>query len=165
MIRRAFIVLLIVFITLVAPIEYAGVNDKPLYPLAVVSGVSMEPILHTGDVVFLKKVKVSQINVGDVIVYKWIGGKYVIHRVVFIYKFKGTVCFVTWGDDRRTNPVPDPGYPSECGYVKVKDPITGRAVIASGIPSYYVIGEVIHIGKYIIKIPYIGSLAIALRRG
>jgi len=164
---KALIIGLIVIGLFVIPIVNADLSGKDghgYYPMAVVSGVSMEPILHSGDVVFIEKVNPSQVHVGDVIVYKWIGKKYVIHRVAKIYKFDNRLCFVTWGDDRKTNPFPDPGYPSECGYVKVKDPITKRYVIASGVPSYEILGKVVSFKGYIIKIPYIGSLAIVLRK-
>lgn len=163
------LVVLMVLIGLVAPFIFvnaglSGTSTHRYYPMAVVSGVSMEPILHSGDVVFIMKVNASQIQVGNIVVYKWIGGKFVIHRVAKKYKFGNTLCFVTWGDDRKTNPVPDPGYPPECGYVKVRDPITRSYVIASGVPYYDIIGKVVMFKGYIIKIPYIGSLAIALRR-
>jgi signal peptidase len=163
LLRDFILVLILLMIVASLPAALRKLEDAPSYPLAVVSGVSMEPLLHSGDVVFIEKVNPSNVKVGDIIVYKWVNGKYIIHRVVKVYEFNGKLCFVTWGDDRRTNPIPDPGYPSICGYIKVEDPLSGSTLIASGIPSSEVIGKVVQIGNYIFKIPYIGTLALVIK--
>lgn len=140
---------------------------KPLLGIpslfAVVEGRSMEPILHTGDLVLILPRKPENIHVGDVVVYKKNVG-YVIHRVVYIYKHGDRYCYVTWGDNRETNRFPDFGDPSQCGTVAFADPYTGKWVTASGIPYSRVVGVVISIDGHVFKIPYIGSLTLALKR-
>jgi len=109
--------------------------------IAVVSGTSMEPILSTGDVVFILPVKSpSEIRVGDVIVYKSQSGRYIIHRVISIVSVGGRAYFVTKGDN---NPVPDSfgyGYP--------------------GVPFENVVGKVVSIGGGVLKIPYVGIISL-----
>ncbi len=115
--------------------------------IAIVDGRSMEPLLHTGDVVFLEKKPVDQIRVGDIVVYKSFNGRYIIHRVIKIFRVNNNYCFIVKGDN---NPIPDPGFPS-CNSV--------------GIPSKVIIGVVIQYDNTTIKIPYIGGFSVALRGG
>lgn len=79
---------------------------------------SMEPSLHYGDLVIIKKVPWYEIGVGDVIVfdaYNWYfeAGENppsmpVIHRVYNVSFRDGQLYYYTWGDNRLTNPEPDP---------------------------------------------------------
>ncbi len=103
---------------------FLGVDN----PIATVNGPSMEPTFHDGDLVILAGVRPEDIKVGDVIVYSasWAGGEDVIHRVVSIEERGGTYLFRVQGDNRETNPVPDPGYVTP-------DEIRGK-VIVGGIP-------------------------------
>ncbi len=127
----------------------------------VVDGRSMLPTLQSGDLVFVVRVPPTQIEVGDVIVYRFTGNFYgyylgnvlIIHRVIYIYYHNGTLCFVTKGDN---NALPDPGYPQYCGYVEV------NGTMVSGVPYSLVLGEVVG-GERPIAIPYIGSLSLELR--
>lgn len=124
----------------------------------VVDGISMLPTLQSGDVVFIVHVNPTDINVGDVIVYRFTGNFYgiylsnalIIHRVIYKYYYNGVLCFVTKGDN---NPLPDPGYPSLCGTVDAN----GTEV--SGIPYYYVYGVVVG-GSQPLVIPYVGGLSL-----
>ena len=123
---------------------------------AVVEGVSMEPLFHTGDLVVLVKKSPEEIEVGDIVVYKS-GGKYVIHRVVYKYVGpSGDVCFVTKGDN---NLLPDLGDPLRCG---------SRAVpgigYASGIPYDRVVGVVAEVEGKPLKIPYVGAVRLLARK-
>jgi len=152
------ILLLIVSIPAWAPLVL-GVKQ----PLAIVDGRSMEPTLHTGDLVILHKVPPGDIHVGDIIIYRSTGGRYVIHRVVKVYKNNGEECYVTWGDNRYTNPIPDAGFPVSCPPTTVRDPVTGRALRATGIPYSAVIGKVISVSGITIKIPYIGGLSLIFK--
>ncbi len=105
--------------------------------LAVVEGISMEPLLQTGDVVFVVKTSPSQIKVGDVIVYHRYGGGFIIHRVIEIRRISPTttgLVFITKGDN---NPYPDPP-----------------------VPASQVVGKVVSIGHLVIKIPALGVISL-----
>ncbi|MCE4629118.1 MAG: S26 family signal peptidase, partial [Desulfurococcales archaeon] len=54
------LIVVLLFILIVA----SGVRS-----MAIVEGQSMEPLFHTGDVVFLKKKGPGEIKVGDIVVY------------------------------------------------------------------------------------------------
>ncbi|GAB6147866.1 signal peptidase I [Stetteria hydrogenophila] len=129
---------------------------------AVVQGQSMEPILHSGDLVFIIPKKPEDIRVGDIVVYRTYGA-YVIHRVVYVYKDGGSYCFVTWGDNRETNKVPDFGDPARCRPVVFTDPYTGERVEASGVPYSSIVGVAVAVRGYVVKLPYIGSVTLVLR--
>ena len=115
---------------------------------AAVEGRSMEPLLHTGDLVVL--VKRSSIDVGDIVVYSS-GSKYVIHRVVGKYEVNGYYCYVVKGDN---NLIPDMGDPRRC-------PPSLYGV--SGIPEDSVIGVVLTVRGNPVKIPYVGSITLLVR--
>ncbi len=63
--------------------------------LTVLSG-SMEPTYHVGAVVFVKKVPVNEVKVGDAITFKLGNGMVATHRVVSVDEAKQE--FVTKGD-------------------------------------------------------------------
>lgn len=72
-----------------------------------VDGVSMLPTLEQGDLVVIQPVTMSQIQIGNIIVYGppcSTSGDSVIHRVVAGNSTRG---FYTQGDDRKTNPGTD----------------------------------------------------------
>ncbi|MCE4609476.1 MAG: signal peptidase I [Desulfurococcales archaeon] len=112
--------------------------------LAIVEGISMEPLLHTGDVVLIKKEAPDQINVGDIVVYSS-GTKYIIHRVIEIRQIDGKYCYVVKGDN---NPMPDPGFP-ECHGL--------------GIPYDAIVGVVQEVDGSPVKIPYVGGLSLMVK--
>ena len=116
--------------------------------MAIVEGRSMEPLFHTGDVVFLRSKTEDQIKVGDIVVYQ-MNGKYIIHRVVDIYKAGNITCYIVKGDN---NPIPDPGNPS-CPFING----------LRGIPFSSVKGVVVTIEDTPIKIPYLGGVTLLLR--
>lgn len=127
----------------------------------VVVGRSMWPLLRTGDVVVVEAASRVNITVGDIVVYRFSGdfyGQYIqdeliIHKVIYIYYHNGTECVVTKGIN---NPVPDPGYPQVCGYVKL------NGTYVSGVP----VSDVEWVaagGPRPVVIPYVGYIVIALR--
>jgi signal peptidase len=128
------------FIVLLIAINIISFVSGQSY-IAVVSGSSMEPILSTGDVVFISPVRSpSEIGLGDVIVYKSQGGRYIIHRVINIISIGGKTYFITKGDN---NPIPDTfgyGYP--------------------GVPFENIVGKVVSISGGVVKIPYIGIISL-----
>jgi signal peptidase I, archaeal type len=115
---------------------------------AAVEGRSMEPLLHTGDLVVL--VKRGDIDVGDIVVYSY-GSKYVIHRVVGKYEVNGYYCYIVKGDN---NVIPDTGDPRRC-------PPSPYGV--SGIPEDSIVGVVLTVRGSPVKIPYIGSITLLVR--
>jgi len=121
---------------------------------AIVEGRSMEPLFHTGDMVALVPVDEGGVAPGDIVVYEK-GGRFIIHRVIYVYVSEGgEVCLVTKGDN---NPVPDAGFPSVCGVVMVE----GYGPQA-GVPLSAVKGKVLEVAGVPVKIPYIGGVRLAL---
>jgi len=104
---------------------------------AVVEGKSMEPILQTGDLVFIVKVPPNSLNVGDVIVYKRPTGEFVIHRIIKILRIGKVIAVVPKGDN---NMLPD-----------------------GEIPITWIVGKVIELDGAVIKIPGLGYLTLCLR--
>ncbi len=161
--RLVVIVVLLLSFSLSQQLAVAGNGGQGSFEhLAVVRGHSMEPLLHTGDIVLLEKKDPADIAVGDIVVYRW-GSTYVIHRVAYVYRYAGRWCYVVWGDNRLTNPIPDPGDPLICGSVAFRDPVSGALVEASGIPYSWVIGVVVSFHGMTLKIPYLGGLALLVR--
>ena len=112
--------------------------------IAVVEGRSMEPTMHTGDLVFLRSEPPEKIKPGDVVVYKT-DSRYIIHRVINVYVYKGNYCYIVKGDN---NPVPDPGFPA-CG--------------SRGIPYDAIIGVVYSVDDSVVKIPYLGGISVVIK--
>lgn len=73
---------------------------------AITTGVSMEPMMQTGDLVVVRDVSASEVEVGDVIRWRGSGG-YVLHRVIEIREEGGQRVFITQGDniDKPDEPV------------------------------------------------------------
>lgn len=158
--RAPILLLLVVALAASSGLLIVGAGAPVGTHMAVVKGRSMEPILHTGDIVFLRHPPPDGIRVGDVVVYSR-GGGFVIHRVVKIYKHGNTWCYVVWGDNRRTNPVPDPGDPLYCGSITLN--IDGLSYVASGIPYSRVVGVVVTVRGSILKVPYLGGLSLLVK--
>jgi len=106
--------------------------------LAVVEGQSMEPLLQTGDIVIVYKVDEGDLRLGDIVVYKKSDGSLIIHRIIDIYETSSAIVIITKGDN---NAFPDP-------------PITADQVI----------GKVLSINGYVVKIPMLGYLSLIIRR-
>jgi signal peptidase len=68
---------------------------------AVVTGVSMEPTMHTGDLVILRPVDTDDLKVGDVVRFS-IGRTAVMHRITEIQETTNGRVFVTQGDNNNT---------------------------------------------------------------
>lgn len=75
------------------------------YSLAYIISGSMEPTYYRGDLIIMKKVKASEVRVGDVIVFKspLNPRTLILHRVVGIKFIDGKYFFLTKGDNPRTN--------------------------------------------------------------
>ncbi len=67
---------------------------------SLVAGHSMEPALHTGDVVLTREVDPDDIRIGDIVRFR-IGDTEVLHRVIEIYRNDTGAWFVTKGDNNE----------------------------------------------------------------
>ncbi|MFH2111125.1 MAG: signal peptidase I [Candidatus Bathyarchaeota archaeon] len=78
-------------------------------PIMVVTTGSMRPVLEVGDLIYVKGVAPSEIQVGDIITFKppmeYLSGTLITHRVVEITYDTNEVFFRTKGDN---NPAVDP---------------------------------------------------------
>ncbi len=149
-------VLMLVVILIV--INVSGyIFHKPV--VAVVKGISMEPLLHTGDIVLINPFD-DEPRLGQVVVYLNDVNEYVIHRVVAIIKCSnGTTLYVTKGDN---DPLIDP---EDIAILKSAS-CRGIAIIATlgndvarqvhacprGLPRSDIVGTVFEIGSSVVKI-------------
>ncbi len=94
---------------------------------AVVSGGSMEPRWHRGDVVISRSVDADSLKVGDIVTFG-AGGTRIVHRITAIEVVDGHRQFVTQGDN---NPVSDRPVPAAAveGKVIFSLPVLGRPVL------------------------------------
>ncbi len=76
--------------------------------LLVVGGRSMEPTYRPGDLLVAVRAGPGDVVPGDVVVWCRPGGGCTVHRLVSV---NGSY-IVTWGDNRATNPAPDPPVPA-----------------------------------------------------
>jgi signal peptidase I len=103
-----------------------------------VDGISMWPTLESGDLVVIQPVSMSDVHIGDIIVYGPPCATHdfsVIHRVVGGNETSG---FITQGDDRITNPNTD-----QTNSDIANGPITRACLV----------------GKVVFVVPYIERLA------
>jgi len=120
----------------------SALGSSPVY---VVVSKSMVPTLQIGDLVITQNVPFSSIHVGQVIVYVKpdslgaCNGETIVHRVVGVTA-QG---LITQGDDRVTNPQPDPWspIPANCvkGVVVLAVPYLGLVSMLIPYPWNYVL--------------------------
>ncbi len=72
---------------------------------SVVTGVSMEPAMRTGDIVLMREVDTDDLEVGDIIQFR-AGATRVFHRITQIDDTAGGRVFVTQGDNNNTTDDP-----------------------------------------------------------
>lgn len=135
------VVVLIIFIVNVGLREVTNNSS----PLAVVRGNSMYPLLREGDIIILSKRDPSEIKIGDIIVYKSLKGNLIVHRVINIVSSNGIYYFQTKGDNNYLD-----------------DKFLNEYEFGLGISQDRVIGVAIKIGNSVLKIPYLGSIALIL---
>lgn len=111
-------------------------------PVAVVISGSMEPVYYRGDIIVIKGTEPTNIQVGDIVVYK---RPYqdipIVHRAIKIIEEDGALYFVTKGDNN----------PSEDSYFE-----NGKKL--PGVPDYAILG------KSVMKIPKLGYVTIFFKR-
>ncbi|MCJ7456134.1 signal peptidase I [Candidatus Bathyarchaeota archaeon] len=126
-----------VFVITYGGMAVASIAMGTQSPIMVVPSTSMVPTLNVGDIVIVKGVDPKSITVGTIIIFRSPTGSIdIIHRVVGIVQVGDTLYFVTQGDNRLTNPSPDPYSP--------------------GVPGKNVKGVLVG------KIPYVGYVTLAL---
>lgn len=136
-IARIVILVALVFVVTYGGMAVASFIMRTESPIMVVPSTSMVPTLNVGDIVIIKGVDPKTITVGTIIVFQIPGGSInIIHRVVGIVNVGDTLAFVTQGDNRMTNPMPDPWSPVPEKNVK---------------------------GVLVARIPYIGYVTLALQ--
>ena len=79
-------------------------------PLLAVESESMKPTLYRGDLVIVRAVDPTTLQVGDIVIYDpaSLGPGYtvpIVHRIIEIIDVSGSLYFITKGDN---NPFPDP---------------------------------------------------------
>lgn len=100
----------------------------PVYPISIVTN-SMYPEINVGDVTIVKKVSISDVELGDIVQYQQ-KGYTVIHRVVEINNDNKTPYAITKGDNNMNN---DSVYVTDLN-------IKGKIVLIIpklGLPSYW----------------------------
>ncbi|MEM4576736.1 MAG: signal peptidase I [Candidatus Nezhaarchaeales archaeon] len=112
--KRDIIVILLAIVLVFAFNEGIKIATGTEVPIAIVEGSSMIPTFYDGDVILVVGVKPSDLNVGDVIIYKTYNDRMIVHRIVDIVINDGMYFFKTQGDN---NPLPDPGLVSEAQVV------------------------------------------------
>ena len=105
--------------------------------IAVVEGTSMEPLFQTGDVVFVIKVKPSDIKPGDIIVYEKPNGAYIIQRVTKIVNENSEIVIITKGDNNKYYDPP--------------------------ISANQVVGKVLSIYDIPVKLPFLGLISLWIK--
>ena len=107
-------------------------------PFIVLSG-SMESKINVGDLVFVKEVNPSKLQVGDIIAFRDSENIVTTHRIVDIETKDNEICFVTKGDANNAN---DDGivYPSMVeGKYQTKIAKLGNAILFIQQPVGFVI--------------------------
>jgi len=122
---------------------------KTQVPLAAVASGSMLPTLERGDLVVVRGASANDIHVGDIIVYKSCQGPLIIHRVIAVVKEGRNYYYVTKGDNN-----PD----SDFFLGQFVDCKTGTPL--PGVPYSRVEGKVVTVGGYVLKVPYLGYVAL-----
>ena len=61
-------------------------------------GISMHPFVRDGDILFVRAVAPSQVQVGDLVLFRGAGSRVAVHRVVRRTKVEDKTAFVIKGD-------------------------------------------------------------------
>ena len=120
------------------------------FSFAIVGSSSMSPSLSTGDVFLWKSADITDITIGDIVVYKsstyWADEKIIVHRVIDITTDStGKTLLTMKGDatayvDEQSSMLPEP-------YVEYNQ----------------VLGKVACIGEQPVKIPFIGMIGLSIK--
>lgn len=122
--------------------RFATIFNGATFPANVIASSSMEPVLKKGDIVIWMPASIDDVRKGDIIVYKSIYGHLVIHRVV--EKTDGEL--ITKGDANN--------YTDQAG-PHVPEPM---------IKQERILGKVIMVKNFPLKIPFIGNFWLLLQK-
>jgi signal peptidase I len=93
-------------------------------------GISMYPFIVNGDCVIIKPEKAGGVKIGDIILFRYPGGTYIVHRVV---KKNGVTSILTRGDNMFRHDMP---VPNKCVLGKViKIEGRGKFLTLTGVSS------------------------------
>jgi len=112
-------------------------------PFYVVSGESMLPTLVDGDLVVVRKENFRDVEVGEVVVYRGLEDRYIVHRVHREGVEGGRRVLVTKGDNRQEV---DPWYLTEDTYegtVILRVPQAGHVVRLLSPPVNYILAAIV----------------------
>jgi signal peptidase len=131
--KRLLSSLFIVLLVLLVLSRGISIATGEPFPISVISSGSMEPTLKRGDIVVWTPTRISDVHVGDIIVFKSSvnRGTSIAHRVIQAFAINGNPAFVTKGD---ANPDPDQvGMHAPEAYVTERNYL-GKVVGLDGIP-------------------------------
>jgi len=104
------------------------------FPMASITSSSMWPVLQKGDLILIKGVTGSEVEEGDIVIYKNPGTGFTIHRVIK----KRENSLVTKGDANNVSDIP----------IKFSD----------------VIGKPVEIKENPIRIPFLGYISLIINK-
>lgn len=102
--RKDTLLIVILLLLITGGLVYLNL-DFSQYSLAYIVSGSMEPTYYKGDLIIMKRARASEIDLGDVIIFKSPRDSkiLILHRVVAIKFVDGKYYFLTKGDNPRTN--------------------------------------------------------------
>jgi signal peptidase len=135
------VLFLVVFFLVISRILSALIGIPA--PFSTVATGSMRPTLSPGDIVIWSLVRVDDVNIGDVIVFRSrVIDENIVHRVVDITSdSEGRRAFITKGDANE--------YPDQFGPASRIEPL---------VTDSNLIGRVVSIANVPVKIPLLGSI-------
>jgi signal peptidase len=93
-----FIIIISMFLLYYAKISPGKLPSISGYKAIDISSSSMEPFIHSGDLIISKNIKPEKIKAGDVITFRLYEGTQVTHRVVKVIRENKKIKFLTKGD-------------------------------------------------------------------
>ena len=143
--------LLFAAILLLIATRFLSIFTGTFFPIDIVTSDSMNPSLMQGDLIAWTPIRIEDVKVGDVVVFKswlsWPDQKLVVHRVVEIRTEWGKPALVTKGDGNNYTDQAGPHIPEP--YIIEKN----------------FIGKTISIGNQPLKIPFVGMVGIWINEG
>lgn len=134
----------VIFVAVILLVIVRIFSDLPM-PFSVIVSESMSPTLNKGDIVLVVPCDISNVKVGDIVVFKN-GDKYIAHRAIAILEKNGEILVVTKGD---ANEYPDQYGPHVPLPFVTKYNLHGVVVTVLGVP---------------VKIPYLGTFTTYLNK-
>ena len=90
----------------------------------------MEPSIHFGDVILVKKCKENKLNIGDIITFKN-NNEVITHRILEIEKNEGKeTLYITKGDNNNTEDIGKVTFSSIIGKSVLIIPYLGKIIMA-----------------------------------